>query len=211
MNKKLLLGILSIALVAVIGVPALMSTWNSASMTMTASAGDSAKIALFSDCAGVLPLSTKAWGALSQNTVYETPVYVYNNGNQAVQLYMFAYPTGTNAWIPTIAGGVYPGSCTIYFNNQQVQFDMAATVIQGPGMPCELGDINYQSGITIPCKFCPDGSVTTQSGFLLLAGKMVKLDVTLCTHSLVNGATYAWTLTFDGLTVETIDHQTGGI
>jgi hypothetical protein len=193
---------LSIALVAVIGIPALMSTWNSASMTMTATAGDSAGISLFSDCMATVPLTAKAWGALSQNTVYETPVYVYNSGNQAVQLYMFAYPTGTNAWIPTVVGGVYPGSCTIFFNNQQVQFDMAAQVISGPGMPCELGDINYQGGALIPCKFVgTDFHVNTDSGFLLMAGKMVKLDVTLCTHSLVNGASYAWTLTFDGLTV----------
>ena len=201
MNKKLLLGLLSIALVAAVGIPAMMETWNSCTITMHASSGESAGIGQFTDCLTTTPLTTFNWGALAQNQHYEMPVYVKNTGNQAVKLYFYAYPTSANAWIPTISGGVYPGDCNIYFNNQQVKFNIRMFAITNYGLPCELGDPQYNPPIAeVPCKFV-NGFITTQnSNVCLLPGKVQKFDVVLTTYTLVNGASYDWTFTIDGIT-----------
>ena len=202
MNKKLLLGILSIALVAAIGVPALMDTWNSCTITMHASTGELAGIGQFTDCLCTTPLNTYNWGSLAQEQTYEMPVYVKNTGNQAVKLYFYAYPTSANKWIPTLIGTVYPGFSTIYFNNQQASFSFVMTAITHEGAPCELDTVNYNPGYgDVPCKFDSSGMIVSgPSGIVLDAGKVQKFDVKMTTGSLVNGATYDFTFTIDGKT-----------
>src|SRR3972149_1428153 len=84
MNKKILLGILGIALVAAIAAPAMMDTWTSCMITMHAGTGDVANLACFSDCLCTQPVTTVNFGALSQDQDYETSVYVCNIGNKAL-------------------------------------------------------------------------------------------------------------------------------
>jgi hypothetical protein len=165
------------------------------------------------------------WGLLSQDQEYEMPLYVKNTGNEAVELYFYAYPTSANAWIPTIFGGVYPGDCTIYFNNQQVQFYFEMTAITHEGLPCQLDDVNYDPGYgCVPCKFIQssdlhDGIIQDEgdaiiydgnqgyiinpypSPMILNPGKVQKFDVKLTVGSLVAGATYDFTFTIEGKTV----------
>jgi hypothetical protein len=200
MNKKMLLGILAIAVAAIVAVPALMDTWNSCTITMHASSGESAGIGQFTDCLATTPLTSYNWGLLAQDQEYQMSVYVKNTGNQAVRLYFYAYPTSPNAWIPNVPGGVFPGDCTIYFNNQQVQFDLEMCALTEEGIPCQLTDPNYQSGVCVPCKFV-NGFINTEvSQVVLHPGKVQKFDVRLFTNSLVTGATYDFTFTIEGKT-----------
>jgi len=199
-NKKLL-AVLAVALVAVVSLPALMATWVSCTITMHAGTGDSASIGQYTDCLCTIPINTYDWGALSQEQNYEMTVYIKNTGNKAVILFYYAYPLGANAYIP-IGAGVYPGSSSIAFNNLQVVFDIVVGVICTPGVACQLPDPVYP-GQPIPCKFTgglvgPWG-VQTTGGYPIPAGKVIKVDVTLHTNSLVGSATYDFKLVFDAL------------
>ena len=199
-NKKLL-AVLAVALVAVVSIPALMSTWVSCTITMHAGTGDSASIGQFTDCLCTTAINTYDWGALSQDQYYEMTAYIKNTGNKAVNLFFFAYPLGTNAYIP-IGAGVYPGSCDIAFENLQVVFNLTVTVIETAGAPCQLPDPVYP-GPSVPCKFngglVGPWSVCTTGGYPIPAGKVIKVNVQLHTNSLVGGATYDFKLVFDAL------------
>ena len=201
MQKKLLV-VLAAALVAVVSIPALMQTWTSCTITMHAGTGDVADIGQFTDCAGTVPITTYDWGALSESQTYEKTMYIRNTGNKEVMLYFWAYPLGANAWIPSIPNGVFPGDCTIYFNNKQVRFDICVNVIEIPFAPCQPGLPQYDPPYgTVPCKFLsPNYDVNTNPGYVIPNGKMIKVDVILKTYNLVGGASYDFTLTFDALT-----------
>jgi hypothetical protein len=211
MSKKLLFGTLAIAIVAIVFIPALMDSWNGCTITMHATSGEQDGINCFEDCLASMVISARNWGWLAQNQQYEIPLYVCNLGNKAVMLYYYVYPTSSNAWIPTIPNSVYPGNYTIFFENRQVQFDVVAQVIQGPGLRCQLPDVDYQNPVFLPCKFVGDDLHVNQtpSPVVLLPGQVIKLDVQLFTHSLVNSATYDWTFVIDGLTSVAINNHVG--
>jgi hypothetical protein len=210
MNKKLLLGVLSIAIVAVIGIPALMNNWSSCLITMHVGTDNGASsIGQFSDCLCTCPITSYNWGNLAQDQTYEMTVYVKNTGTVSVYLFYYVYPKGANAWIPTIPSGVYPGDNSTYFNNQEASFEFNVTDITHEGAVCELDTVYYPGYHILPCKYIRTGpenaptgfTVATSSCVILDPGKVQKFDVKMTTGSLVNGATYDMDFVFAALQV----------
>ena len=165
MNRKLV-GILVAVLVAVAGSAVAVSmTWTESKVTMTAGTASVVSIGLFEDCATTVPFTTHDWDGVVQDQEYEVTTYVKNTGNQAV--YITYTPSTKN------------------FDGDQTRFRIVVNVIESPATPCQLLPMTPQA---LPVK----DPMNCPNGFLLLPGKVIKVDIILLVDSTVSGGTWSW-------------------
>jgi hypothetical protein len=206
MNKKLA-GILAVTLIAVIGGSAAWTmTWTESRITMTAGTASVVSIGLFQDCACTVPLTSHDWGGVVQDQEYEVTAYVRNTGNQAVYI---TYETsggepfvsdghddlqGEDLATDRVLGG------HIIFDGGQTRFRILVSVLEGPGLPCQLLPtvdpptesvkqlFDAVGGCPLPLK----DPLVCDNGFLLLPGKVIKVDIVLLVDSVVAGGSWSW-------------------
>lgn len=165
LNKKLI-GALAIALIVIIGQSvALTMTWTDTKVTMTAGTASVVSVSLFKDCSCTVPFTEHNWDGVVQGQEYEVTCYVRNSGNQAV------YITYT------------PGS--LNFDGAQTRFRINVSVIESPAMPCQLLPMTPE---LLPVK----NPLVCERGFLLLPGKVIKVDIVLLVDSVVAGGSWSW-------------------
>ena len=170
-NKKLL-GILAVALVAIIGSSvAWTMTWTSARITMTAGTASVVAIGIYQDCDTVVPFTTHNWDGVVNGQEYEVTGYVKNTGNQAV------YITYT------------PGSYSSDGNQLRLRFNVS--IIEGPATPCQLNPIT-------PIYLQVKNPLVCETGFLLHPGKVIKIDIVMFVDSVVAGGTWSWNFYIEG-------------
>jgi hypothetical protein len=171
MNKKIS-AILAVVLVAVAGATAAMSmTWTESRISMTAGSASIVTIGLYEDCATTIPFTTYDWDGVVQGQEYEVTCYVKNTGTQAVYI----------SYTPS----------ALSFDGAQTRFRLNVTVIEGPATSCQLNPI---SPTFLPIK----NPLVCENGFLLLPGKVIKVDIILLVDSLVSGGTWAWNFDIAG-------------
>ena len=184
MNKKYLIGILAIALIAITASSTFAAiTWYDATTinlvaNTTTSSGPSLKLSY--DCAGssVVPSTGTAYsfGSIMVNVPYEWDFYVTNNGQTLMNL----------SYLPT----------TITQNGGQTVLTVTVSVI-AYGPPCETSGTTYALSTAVPL---PEKPNTT--GFTLMPGKEVKLSVIVTATSLDSGlASISIPLVISGSTV----------
>jgi hypothetical protein len=160
MNKKILFGILAVAIVAIVGTAAFSDTWLSQKTNMYLKTGSSQNIALFDDCNARCP-AQEIYQCVEQGGSYEFAMYVLNTGTAPV--YITYLPTDVNT-----DGG-------------QTRFHITVQVI-GFGMPCEMiaNNIPLPTGISsLPYNLPEKSTAAPTSGFPLNPNKMIKLDITV--------------------------------
>jgi hypothetical protein len=184
MYKKLLLGILCIAVVGIMATAAFSDTWLSQYKNIYVKTGSSQGIALFDDCNAECPVS-EVVQSVQQDGSYEFAVYVLNTGTAPV--YITYLPTDVNT-----DGG-------------QTRFHITVNVI-GFGMPCEM----ILNNIPLPTGLCqlpyalPEKNVNAPTaGFPLSPNKMIKLDITVRVDSLDlnNQPVLGWKIPFEVVSV----------
>jgi archaellum component FlaG (FlaF/FlaG flagellin family) len=180
LNKKLLLGVLCIAIIAVGAAAVVADTWISRLVSFRFTTGTSQSIALYKDCAATF--APEPWvQSVAQGQTYEYTMYVFNNGTQLV--YITYLPTDV-----TLDGG-------------QTHMTIAVDVLNY-GVPCEMVGNNIQlpSPITSLPYALPEKKVSTPSiGFPLGPNKMIKLDVkvTVLSVDLGTGSSGSWPFNFE--------------
>ncbi len=171
MNRKLL-SALAICLIVVAGASfAWTMTWTETKVTMTAGTASLVSIGLFQDCATTIPFTTYDWDGVVQGQEYEVTAYVKNVGNQAVYI---SYTPGA-----------------LNFDGAQTRFRVNVSVLEGPATPCQLQPI---SPVFLPIK----NPLVCNNGFLLLPGKVIKVDIVLLVDSVVSGGTWSWSFFIAG-------------
>ena len=184
MNKKILLGILCVAAIAVAGTAAFADTWLSKYNNIYVKTGSSQGICLFDDCNARCP--AQPWvQCVEQGGDYEFALYVLNTGTAPV--YITYLPTNVN-----LDGG-------------QTRFTVTVQVI-GFGMPCEMiaNNIPLPAGVdSLPFTLPEKNTAAPMSGFPLNPNKMIKLDVTVHVASvdLTNQPMMGWTIPFEVVSV----------
>lgn len=184
MNKKLLLGILCIAIVAVAASGVYADTWLSRFKNIVLKTGSSQNILLFDDCAATMPVYDN-YQNVQQGGNYEFAIYVLNTGTAPV--YITYLPTDVN------------------INGGQTRFHITVNVI-GFGMPCEMiaNNIPLPSPIASLPYALPEKDVTKpSSGFPLNPNKMIKLDITVRVDSvdLSSMPPTGWVIPFEVVSV----------
>ncbi len=171
MNNRLI-AVLAAVLVASLGTSAFFAmTWTDSRITMNAATSSVVALGLFSDCAATIPFTTHNWDGVVEGQEYEVAVYVRNIGTEAV------YITYT------------PGSLS--FDGAQTRFRINVSVLEGPALPCQLLPI---TPTLLPVK----NPLVCERGFLLLPGKVIKLDIILLVDSVVSGGSWSWSLFIAG-------------
>ena len=187
MNKKILFGILAVAIVAVAGTAAFADTWMSKFNDIYIKTGSSQEIKLFRDADA--EYYAEAWSeSVEQDGIYEFSLYVLNTGSRMV--YITYLPTDFSA------------------NAGQTRFRVTVNVI-GFGMPSQMiaNNIPLPAGISSLPYALPEKNVNTPStGFPLNPNKMIKLDVTVTVLSVdlnqaPNQLGIRWTIPFEVVAV----------
>jgi hypothetical protein len=184
MNKKLLLGILCVAVIAISASAALSDTWLSKFKSIYVKTGSSQGICLYDDCNAERVAGMEVQ-AVQQGGSYEFAVYVLNTGTAPV--YITYLPTDINT-----DGG-------------QTRFHITVQVI-GFGMPCEMiaNNIPLPTGIASLPYNLPEKNVNTPTaGFPLNPNKMIKLDITVRCDSvdLTSQPLVGWKIPFEVVSV----------
>ncbi len=171
MNKRLL-GILAAALAVIIGASTAWSmTWTENRVTMTAETASVVAIGVFKDCDTTIPFATYDWDGVTDGQHYEVTAYVKNTGNQAVYV----------TYVPP----------ALVFDGGQTIMRLDVFVLEGPATSCQLLPI---SPVSLPF----ENPLVCERGFLLLPGKVIKLDIVLTVISVVAGGTWRWPLLIRG-------------
>ncbi len=171
MNNKIIAAIATV-LVASLGTSAFFAmTWTDSRITMTAGTSSVVSLGLFSDCAATIPFTTHNWDGVVEGQEYEVACYVRNIGTQAVYV---SYTPGA-----------------LNFDGAQTRFRINVSVLEGPALPCQLLPISPDF---LPIK----NPLVCENGFLLLPGKVIKLDIVLLVDSVVSGGSWSWTFTIAG-------------
>lgn len=171
MSRKLVAGILIIAIAAMSVTRVLMLTWTSCTIHMHAGTASVVNIGQFSDCACTMPIDAWDWDGITQGNTYELHVFVKNTGTEGIYL----------TYLPTV----------IEFYDGQATFIITVTVIE-KGLPCQLYLVDPQ--FVLPEK---DIGMPAQ-GFWLEPGKVVKVDIQIYVAAVVSGGVYDWDFTFYG-------------
>ena len=183
MNKKLLLGILCIAIVAVAASGVYADTWLSRFKNIVLKTGSSQNIMLYDDCAASIPVVDN-YQNVQQGGSYEFAVYVLNAGTAPVYI----------TYLPT----------DVSLNSGQTRFHITVNVI-GFGLPCEMiaNNIPLPSGFTLPYALPEKNVAVPTTGFPLSPNKMIKLDVTVRVDSvdLSSQPTMGWSIPFEVVSV----------
>jgi hypothetical protein len=122
-------------------------------------------IGVFSDCATTVPFTSYNWDGVTQGQQYEVTAYVKNTGSVAVYI---SYTPGA-----------------LNFDGAQTRFRINVSVLEGPATPCQLLPI---SPVFLPLK----NPLVCENGFLLLPGKVIKVDIVLLVDSVVAGGSWSW-------------------
>ena len=165
MNKKILLGILCVAAIAVVGTAAFADTWLSKYNSIYIKTGSSQEICLFKDCDAHWVADDGWCESVEQDGTYEFSLYVLNTGSRLV--YITYLPTDFSA------------------NAGQTRFRVTVQVI-GYGMPCQMiaNNIPLPTGITQLPYALPEKIIANPTaGFPLNPNKMIKLDITVAVLS----------------------------
>ena len=171
MNRKIL-SVFAICLIAIIGASAAWTmTWTESRVTMTAATASVVSVGLFEDCATTIPFVSHDWSGVVQGQEYEVTTYAKNTGNQAVYI------------------SYTPGSLS--FDGAQTRFRVVVNVLEGPATSCQLLPI---TPTPLPVK----NPLNCENGFLLLPGKVIKLDIVLFVDSVVAGGSWSWNLFIAG-------------
>ena len=183
MNKKLLLGILCIAIVAVAASGVYADTWLSKFKNIVLRTGSSQNICLFDDCAATIPVYDN-YQNVQQGGSYEFAIYVLNVGTAPVYI----------TYLPT----------DISTNGGQTRFHITVNVI-GFGLPCEMtaNNIPLPTGFTLPYALPEKNVNVATTGFPLSPNKMIKLDITVRVDSvdLTGQPTLGWVVPFEVVSV----------
>ena len=180
MNKKLLLGVLCIAVVAFGATAVVADTWMSRLLTFTFRTGSMQSMSLWKDCNKMY--APEPWvQSVSQGNTYEYTLYVFNDGTELV--YITYLPTDV-----TTDGG-------------QTRFHITVDVINY-GVPCQMTDNNLQlpTGVLSLPFALPEKSIANPSaGFPLGPNKMIKLDVMVRVDSVDLGteSSAGWIVPFE--------------
>jgi hypothetical protein len=186
LNKKILLGILCVAVIAIAGTAAFADTWLSQFNNIYIKTGTTQEIKLFDDCDA--KYEVQPWTqAVEQGGVYEFALYVLNTGTK--QVYITYLPTD--------------------FSSDAGQTRMHITVqVIGFGMPCQMiaNNIPLPTGVASLPYNLPEKSIgNPTAGFPLAPNKMIKLDVTVRVDSLdlnhVPSTLGTWTIPFEVVSV----------
>ena len=184
MNKKLLLGILCIAIIAISASAVYADTWLSRFKNIVLKTGSSQDIILYEDCAATVRVSDNLQN-VKQGGSYEFALYVLNTGTAPV--FITYLPTDVN------------------LNGGQTRFHITVDVI-GYGMPCEM----IMNNIPLPTCVCnlpialPEKNINSPStGFPLSPNKMIKLDITVRVDSvdLSSQPELGWVIPFEIVSV----------
>jgi hypothetical protein len=187
MNKKILLGILAVAIVAIAGTAAFADTWLSKYNNIYVKTGSSQAICLFSDCDARCP--SQDWvQCVEEDGVYEFSLYVLNTGTSAVYI----------TYLPTDFAPIIPDA-------GQTRMHITVQVI-GFGMPCQMiaNNIPLPTGVSsLPYTLPEKSTAAPTNGFPLGSNKMIKLDVTLRVDSLDlnNQPILGWKIPFEVVSV----------
>jgi hypothetical protein len=184
MNKKLLLGILCIAVIGIAATSAFADTWLSKYKNIYLKTGSSQGICLFDDCNALCP-ATDVVQAVQQGGSYEFAVYVLNTGTAPVYI----------TYLPT----------DVSTDGGQTRFHIDVQVI-GFGMPCEMiaNNIPLPAPVTSLPWALPEKNVNAPTaGFPLNPNKMIKLDITISVASVdLNGQPMmGWKVPFEVVSV----------
>ena len=162
MNKKFVIGIIAIALIAsaAAGVLAQISTqWTDYNMPLTAtvSTGTSA-LTITSDANAAVAVASHNFGSITVGQSYEWTFYIYNNG--AVGQYITYLPTN--------------------YGTGQTSISLTATVVEY-GVPGEmpLPNLTLQgTGVpALPYSLPEKSTANPAQGFYLMPSKCIKIDV----------------------------------
>jgi len=184
MNKKLLLGILCVAAIAVVATSAFADTWLSKFNNIYLKTGSSQNIALYKDCDALV--SPEDWVQLvEQGGVYEFSVYVLNTGTNTVYI----------TYLPT----------DVSTDGGQTRFHIIVGVI-GYGLPCQMiaNNIPLPTGIaSLPYLLPEKSTASPTAGFPLMPNKMIKLDVAVRVDSvdLSSQPALGWRIPFEVVSV----------
>ena len=184
MNKKLLLGILCVAAIAIVATSAFADTWLSKFNNIYLKTGSSQNIALYKDCdAKYVPEDFIQ--LVEQDGVYEFALYVLNTGTNTVYI----------TYLPT----------DVSTDGGQTRFHITVQVI-GYGLPCQMiaNNIPLPTGIASLPYNMPEKSLgSPTSGFPLMPNKMIKLDITVRVDSidLSSQPALGWRIPFEVVSV----------
>lgn len=171
-KKKLLLGIVGLALIAGTGILAWNATWTSCTITMHAGTATVVTIAQFEDCMMTIPLNSYDWNGIVQGETYQMEYYVLNTGTVGVFI----------TYLPT----------DLTFYEDQARMTIWVTVIEWGNNPCQPNPEDFR----LPEKDPFDPLL----GYFLGPGKWVKLRVEMFVESVVSGGVYDWDFTIHGST-----------
>jgi hypothetical protein len=115
---------------------------------------------------------------VSQDQIYEFPIYVLNTGTQGL-------------WISYLPHDVF-------FDDNQSQFSIYCFVVE-QGLPCQLTNI-YP--FPLPVK----NYLNPAQGYFLNPGKVIKILIELHVISLVSGHSYDWDFLIEGATGDGAAH-----
>ena len=164
MNKKFVIGIIAIALIAssvaaVFAAVTLNTQWVDYSMPLTAtiSAGTSA-LNITSDASAQVAVTSHNFGAITVGQSYEWTFYIFNNG--VVGEFISYLPTS--------------------YGSSQTSIGITATVVEY-GVPGEMPLPNLTLAGTnvgaLPFTLPEKNTANPTQGFYLMPSKMIKLDV----------------------------------
>jgi hypothetical protein len=170
MNKKILFGILAVALIAGSAAAAVISdTWLDTYITLSMRTGSLQAMAVYEDCAGTLVATSHDFGVVSQGNTYEYTVYVLNTGSQAMNI----------TYLPT----------TYSSGGGQVNIGILVDVIEY-GAPCQMSGA-IQSPKPLPWALPEKVAANPGLGFPLMPTKMIKLDIKVTIYAVQVGGSYA--------------------
>ena len=175
MNKKLVLGILAIAIVAAAASATVLSdTWLDTFITLNMHTGSLQSLGVFTDCAATVTATSHDFGVVTQGNTYEWTIYVYNTGSDAMNI----------TYLPTTYAPVPLGG--------QVNILIKVDVIEY-GAPCQMSPnvIAPPPGFTLPYALEEKLASQPSLGWPLMPTKMIKLDIKLTVNSVVVGGVYA--------------------
>ena len=173
MNKKMILAVFAIAVVACATAAAFAVTtaqWNDYILPLTATIGSlgssSSDLKITSDSGALMPVTGHSFGAVTPGQTYEWTVYIYNSG-QVGQFITYTPTTGGSG---------------------QTAWSIAVTVLEY-GVPNEMPlpnlSFNYTNTINVnganPLPYALPEKIASMpvNGFYLMPTKMIKIDIAL--------------------------------
>jgi len=198
MNKKLI-AVFVVAIFAVSAYTAFADTWIDKSLPLTYNGDftsgsatgttDLVHISIYEDCALTTPATGHDFGNVFEGNTYEWAVYVTNDG--AEQVYLSYSPT-TFTDSAASAG--------------QVDATIKVTAI-AYGLGCETSGTTLTPPLTsnaLPYNLPEKNAAAPTNGFLLMPGKVVKLDVQVTVLSIDQGVpvTIPFAISGVGVTIQ---------